>query len=103
MGSPAGLRPAVLGPWSNRTRGKKPRFGIGRGCGVKILVLNCGSSSLKSALFDGDRRVRGEAVSGIGVPQGKATHVDAVHEVLDATPQLEAVGHRVVHGGPALR
>ncbi|HZX95993.1 MAG TPA: acetate kinase [Myxococcales bacterium] len=67
---------------------------------MKILVLNCGSSSLKSALFDGDRRVRGEAATGIGLPGGHATHADAVRAVLDEMPQAEAVGHRVVHGGP---
>jgi acetate kinase len=67
-----------------------------------ILALNCGSSSLKYAVFEGDRRVSGGTVSGIGVPGGHATHADAVHEALSRLPAPRAVGHRLVHGGPHL-
>ncbi len=67
-----------------------------------ILALNCGSSSLKYALFEGERRVSGSTVSGIGVPGGHATHADAVHEALARLPRPQAVGHRLVHGGPHL-
>jgi acetate kinase len=67
-----------------------------------ILALNCGSSSLKYATFEGDRRVAGGTVSGIGVPGGHATHADAVHEALSRLPPPDAVGHRLVHGGPHL-
>ena len=68
-----------------------------------ILALNCGSSSLKYALFEGERRVRSGAVERIGVPGGHATHADAVHETLAGLPTPpSAVGHRLVHGGPDL-
>jgi acetate kinase len=67
-----------------------------------ILALNCGSSSLKYAAFDGDQRTGGGTVSGIGVPGGHATHADAVHAALDRVAAPQAVGHRIVHGGPNL-
>jgi acetate kinase len=67
-----------------------------------ILALNCGSSSLKYAAFDGERRTAGGAVGGIGVPGGHATHADAVHAALDGLRPPDAVGHRLVHGGPKL-
>lgn len=97
---------------------------------MKILVLNCGSSSLKYQLID----MENEAVLCIGlverigiegsvlkqekdgvegkliVEQPMKNHQDAIKLVLDAVvdPQyggvkdikeVEAVGHRVVHGG----
>ena len=53
-----------------------------------ILALNCGSSSVKWALFDGDR----ELERGTEKPDG------AIERVLaKVTPT--AIGHRVVHGG----
>ena len=69
---------------------------------MKVLVLNCGSSSLKTALFDGEQRVGGGVVSDIGLPGGHATHAAAVRAALDALPPIDAAGHRLVHGGPAL-
>ena len=47
-----------------------------------ILALNCGSSSLKYAMFEGERRTAGGAIGGIGVPgtqdqQSTSTSVDA--------------------------
>jgi acetate kinase len=51
---------------------------------MRILVVNAGSSSLKVDLVDGGRAV----ASYDGLPQ-------------DA-PQVDAVGHRIVHGGPDL-
>ena len=96
---------------------------------MKILVLNCGSSSLKYQLMDSDT----EAVLAKGLcerigiegsrlkhqPEGKKSvlfddhmndHTDAVKMVLDALVDenhgviqsisaINAVGHRVVHGG----
>src|SRR5262249_35244647 len=76
---------------------------LGRSPTVKILVLNCGSSSLKWALFDGGQRVGSDAVTGIGLAGGRVSHVEAVRAVLHATPDAEAVGPRIVHGGPALQ
>lgn len=70
----------------------------------EILALNCGSSSLKYAVFAGhDRVLRGE-IAKIGAG-GVADHGHAVHAVFDALAtagidDLRAVGHRVVHGGP---
>jgi acetate kinase len=87
---------------------------------MAILTLNAGSSSLKFALFDGDRAVlRGEVEDITGTPktsvkdaQGKELdppHAngpghEAVLPVLfdwvgQHSGKLEAVGHRVVHGG----
>jgi acetate kinase len=51
---------------------------------VQVLVVNAGSSSLKVDLIDSGRRVE----SWNGVP--------------DTPPDVEAVGHRIVHGGPDL-
>jgi acetate kinase len=94
----------------------------------KILIINCGSSSLKYTFFDtenGDNTARGQ-VERIGMqgtrlthggPRGKAArdlgeggHAEAFRAVLDALSDAEAgvirepseisvVGHRVVHGG----
>ncbi len=68
---------------------------------MKVLVINCGSSSVKYQLID---TVTGEAaatgvVERIG-HEGQ-THETAVAEVLARVEDLEpqAVGHRVVHGG----
>jgi len=99
---------------------------------MKILVLNCGSSSVKYQLFDLDGRGEASLASGIveevglGNPrlthrrsgQNKLTwtdipvrdHKEAIQLVLDtlvhlehgaiaSAQELEAVGHRVVHGG----
>ncbi len=71
-----------------------------------VLALNCGSSSLKYALFDGDEaRLRGK-VERIGAGNGGAKdHAEAVAHVFaelekKKLPKPEAVGHRLVHGGP---
>lgn len=92
-----------------------------------ILVINCGSSSLKFAVFglaDGLDRLLWGSVSGIGTEQGRFRVVDAqgrttedteetlsdhsaaIERVDDALRQqderlgLIGIGHRVVHGGP---
>jgi|CZKU01.1.fsa_nt_gi acetate kinase len=73
---------------------------------MRVLALNCGSSSLKHALFDvdvgGEREVSRGSVERIGetVPD----HAAAVGSVLDdlerrGEPLPEAIGHRIVHGG----
>lgn len=100
---------------------------------MKILVLNAGSSSLKSALYDlfdpiperspeplwegkiewgsapefHARNEHGEVSSGVVRAQ---SHREATEHLLDllrkgpgrtisGAPDIEAVGHRVVHGG----
>jgi len=63
-----------------------------------ILALNCGSSSLKYAVFDGPRAIARAVVERV------TDHRSAVLGVLDRLGQLgqplTAVGHRLVHGGP---
>lgn len=96
---------------------------------MKILVLNCGSSSLKYQLFDmTDERVLARGlVERIGIPGSRVLHsrggdapivreadipdhtkaVEGVLEMLQDSAtgvlknlgELTAVGHRVVHGG----
>jgi acetate kinase len=96
---------------------------------MKILVLNCGSSSLKYQVIDMENE--GVIAKGlcerIGIEGSKLTHqpagkdkfvsespmkdhtvaiqmvmdalVDPEHGVLKSTDEISAVGHRVVHGG----
>ncbi len=96
---------------------------------MKILVINCGSSSLKYQVFNMDTEdvLAKGAVERIGIegsflkhePQGGDKKViekevtdhkaafnmvinaitDAEHGVLKDLKEIEAVGHRVVHGG----
>jgi acetate kinase len=66
---------------------------------VKVLVLNCGSSSLKWKIVDTDGGVLRAGKSerlGEGL-----THEQALDPAVRAAKELgvEAVGHRVVHGG----
>lgn len=68
----------------------------------RVLVLNCGSSSVKWRRYDGDRALDHGTVERIGEPGGgPANHADAVRQILDELDLsgLAAVGHRVVHGG----
>jgi acetate kinase len=69
---------------------------------VRVLVLNCGSSSLKYRLVDTER----EAALASGLIErvgetGMPDHASALASVLDAIDGrgLAAVAHRVVHGG----
>lgn len=69
---------------------------------MRVLVVNAGSSSLKHALVDSRRETilrRGEERWEPGASPGR--HAHALRAALaDAGSQAEAVGHRVVHGGP---
>ena len=61
-----------------------------------VLALNGGSSSLKYALFDGDREVKRGERDRIGTD-----HAAAVRAILgELAVRPDAVGHRLVHGGP---
>lgn len=67
---------------------------------MNVLVINSGSSSLKYAVFDANTealRVRGKAER---IGQGRS-YDDAIDEALAAARdyRIDAVGHRVVHGG----
>jgi acetate kinase len=77
---------------------------------TRVLVLNSGSSSVKYQLIDmaDESRLAAGVVERIGEPGGAADHTHALREVsLDLkergfgldSPELAAVGHRVVHGG----
>ncbi|MGI5523653.1 acetate/propionate family kinase [Micromonospora sp. CA-259024] len=68
----------------------------------RVLVLNCGSSSVKWRRYDGDRVLDHGTVERVGEPGGgPADHASAVRQILDGLDLtgLAAVGHRVVHGG----
>lgn len=92
-----------------------------------ILVINCGSSSVKFALFSADKalpRIWSGAIERIGLTSGRfhvtdaegATLFDETQDIADheralqvlltaigqhfSSAMLAAVGHRVVHGGP---
>jgi acetate kinase len=69
---------------------------------MKILVLNSGSSSIKYKLFDisdkSERLLDRGLVERIG--EKISTHKEALNIILNKIKaKLEAVGHRVVHGG----
>ncbi|MDP0489459.1 MAG: acetate kinase [Verrucomicrobiota bacterium JB023] len=89
---------------------------------MAFLVINCGSSSVKFALFGSGSseplaqglaerlgsagasaklRKKGEDAKAIAVPKG-ADHAAALSAVLGelSDHRIAAVGHRVVHGGP---
>jgi acetate kinase len=66
---------------------------------MRVLVLNSGSSSVKYQFLDSDT---GERLAG-GVVEEVVDHVEALRAVVDAIDELDeavdAIGHRVVHGG----
>lgn len=96
---------------------------------MKILVINAGSSSLKYQLIDMETEavLAKGACERIGIPGSKLTHkvsgkedfvketpipehkvavelvmealIDADHGVIKSTDEIDAVGHRVLHGG----
>lgn len=78
--------------------------------GMKILIFNAGSSTLKFSLMEADReRTLAEGVIECA-PASSCTHADSVARILDrlqsgasaplrALTEIRAVGHRVVHGG----
>jgi len=79
---------------------------------VKVLVLNCGSSSIKYQLYDADDQVvlTDGLVSRIGEDPAIPDHGRALELILEALvapdtgvvkslSEVSAVGHRTVHGG----
>ena len=88
---------------------------------VRVLCVNSGSSSLKLALYEDENRIASCDVEGIGLAEGRLGTRDATGRVVreergrfsDARAALraalegsdalrpDAIGHRVVHGGPA--
>lgn len=65
---------------------------------MRVLVVNAGSSSLKLALLEDDRRV---AATTVERWEGEE-HLEPIAEFVDGLDDIEAIGHRVVHGGPRL-
>lgn len=68
----------------------------GRVQDMRTLVVNAGSSSLKLSALDSGRLIASTTVEGW---QG-AGHLDPLREFLQTCETIDAVGHRVVHGGP---
>jgi acetate kinase len=60
---------------------------------VKILVLNSGSSSVKYAVFEDEKQISN------GLVERVEDHLSAIKEILSSVGEVNAVGHRVVHGG----
>ncbi len=71
---------------------------------MSILVINCGSSSLKYQVLDptSGTSLHADQVERIGADK---SHSDALDEVLEAVRSysINGVGHRVVHGGEHFR
>lgn len=68
----------------------------------RVLVLNCGSSSVKYRLYHGDETLDHGTIERIGEADGgPGDHETAIRGMLDRLDLsgLAAVGHRVVHGG----
>ena len=63
-----------------------------------MLVVNTGSSSLKLTVLDEDRRA---AATEVERWQGEG-HLEPLEAFLRGADGIDAVGHRVVHGGPRL-
>ena len=67
---------------------------------MRVLVVNAGSSSLKLRLLDARDRLAGSA--DLPAPGGLASP-ERVSEAIAALDGIEAVGHRIVHGGVEFR
>jgi len=66
---------------------------------VRVLVVNTGSSSLKLSVMS-DEAVDADTT----VERWDGDHgYEPIHEFLEGTDPVDAVGHRVVHGGPRFR
>lgn len=89
---------------------------------MKVLVLNCGSSSLKFAVYDNKKLLLSGAAENLEASEGlfktklngkkqlsplkKPSHLNAIVKIVDfiekndlAKGGFDAIGHRVVHGG----
>jgi acetate kinase len=64
---------------------------------MRLLVVNAGSSSLKLAHLDADGAVT--AATTVEAWQGE-DHLEPLEAFLGGCGPVDAVGHRVVHGGP---
>ena len=62
---------------------------------MRVLVVNAGSSSLKLSVLDHDRLCAAQDLSAPGAAIDRGEVAAAVHEL----GPVDAVGHRIVHGG----
>jgi acetate kinase len=67
-----------------------------------ILVVNAGSSSIKLAVFEGDREVSRADIGSIASGGHAAALVQGLSQANVAAERLTAAAHRVVHGGAGL-
>ena len=65
---------------------------------MRVLVVNAGSSSLKLRVLDKEDRL--EATTDLPIPRG-AADAAALEAAVSGFGPLQAVGHRIVHGGTA--
>ncbi len=70
--------------------------GKGAAGGLRVLVVNAGSSSLKLRLIDGADQLGGSV--DLPAPRGIAED-EAVRRAVEGLGPPDAVGHRIVHGG----
>lgn len=65
-----------------------------------ILVLNCGSQSIKWKLFDGNLRVKKEGEKEVFNSKNyKSLLITELERVQNYQSKIKFIGHRVVHGG----
>jgi acetate kinase len=93
---------SATGPGPLREKNFLPIHGevarrAGGGMGLRILTVNAGSSSLKVSLVDSDHQVVAEQNFETSGGEVSDTKLEAA---VHAMGEVEAVGHRVVHGGP---
>jgi acetate kinase len=62
---------------------------------MRVLVVNAGSSSLKLSVLDGEHEVSSATLP---APSGRVD-ADSVREAIARSSTIDAVGHRIVHGG----
>lgn len=65
---------------------------------MRVLVVNAGSSSLKLAVMEGDHQVAGTTVE----RWDGEDDLGPIHSFVEELDDVEAIGHRIVHGGPRL-
>lgn len=73
---------------------------------MKILVINCGSSSIKYQLFDmpGRKIISKGLIERVGERGSKIkNHRQGIELILKNISDIQAVGHRVVHGAEEFR
>ncbi len=67
----------------------------------RVLILNAGSSCLKWSVLDVDRAQTLDQGAQAWAGAEPADQVEVIRAVLAPLPTVDAVGHRVVHGGAA--